>query len=481
VRHLIFACFLILFVQFSYAASSGIEGYIESGELIFYAPSIEELIATTRSLMKRFYSRNYEQMILQVSADSKSSYGIDVLDLNTLEKIGLNTKAPLSFVHISNNTGYLLLPVRNKKGIEKFIKNNLENKVPYRFFDNYVAFSEDKKLLNNIGKNLLGNNKGFALSRKKLNFDWDKFFVWIESSYLSGISSSIGVTSNIKLPYGFSAFAINFKPQNISIKLYSAIISSNQLLYMQSLKNVSASEKFDILDYVEGNPALVGNVYLNMPMLYKYFSYIDSINILGIKGLFNELKQKYKVNVENDLINNSDGRLKIVIDRYDSVQNQYRIYGSIGVKDPNTAGMFVESLKNAFFQVDGKLYSFDLFTKPFYHYKGSNYSIYYGVIENDLLFSTDKDLLTNLVVSVFENRGGRLEKMPDFFKNAIREKSKGYFLTIDLQSLFNNVKTGIQIDREFLIGVQNVYIYGFPDTEENAYGWNNFVDINFYP
>lgn len=478
---LISIIFFVSFIQFSYTFSSKIESYIESGELILYAPSIEDLIANTKSIIKRFYSRNYEQMLLQISAESRSSYGIDILDLNALGKIGLNTKAPLCFVHVSNNAGYMLLPVKEKKGIEKFIRNTLRNEVPYRFFDNYVAFSEEKKLLNNIGKNLLGKNKGFALSRKKLKFDWDKFFVWVESSYLSSISSSTGVTSNMKLPYGFSAFTIDFKSQNILVKIYSAIISTNQLLYMQSLKNVSASEKFDILDYVGGNPAIVGNVYLNMMTLYKYYSYIDSINILGIKGLFAELRQKYKINVERDLINNSDGRLKILIDRYDSVQNQYKIYGSIGVKDSHTARMFVDSLKNAFFQEDGKLYSFDLFTKPFYHYKGSNYSLYYGVIENDLLFSTDKDLLTNLVVNVFENKGGTLEKMPDFFKKAVKEKAKGYFFTIDLQSLFNNVKTGIQLDKDFLIGVQSIYLYGFPDVEENAYGWNNFVDINFYP
>ncbi len=274
---------LLLIFQFQLFYSSEIQKYIRSCEFMIYVPSVESLINTTKSLMKRFYSKNYDQMLLQMSADSRSSYGIDVFDLKSLEKAGVDIKSPLSFVHISNDTGYLLIPVKSKKELGVFIKNNLKDSVPYQFFGNYVAFSENKSALSFIAGESLENNEGFQISAKKLGFNWDRNFVWMESKYLSGVSSSIGVTANIKLPYGFTALIIDPAEQNISVKCYAGIISSNQTLYMQNLRDVAASEKYNMLDYTWGNPALVGQIYMNMPMLYKYYNYIDSINILGIK------------------------------------------------------------------------------------------------------------------------------------------------------------------------------------------------------
>ncbi len=169
-----------------------------------------------------------------------------------------------------------------------------------------------------------------------------------------------------------------------------------------------------------------------------------------------------------------------MIDKFDSSKNEYVLYGSIGIKDPKTADLFMDSVKNAILQTDNQIYTFDLFAKPFYHYKTTNYSIYYGVIENDLYFSTDKDVLTNLVKNIYDNKNGSLERLPSFFKTAQEEKSVGFYFTLDVQSLFNQVKTGVQIDKDLLIGVKDIYLYGYPDSGEKAYGWNSFIDINFY-
>ncbi len=470
--------FIILETGFSYGAE--IEKYIVPCTFMIFVPSVENLVSTSKSLMKRFYSRNYEQMMLQMSSESKSSYGIDVFDLPALEKAGVDIKSPLCFVHVTNERGYLLIPVKSKKGIDAFIKNSLKNYGQYRFIGNYIALSKDKEELDGIAKETLEEREGFNISAKKLSFAWDRNFIWMESSFISGASYSIGVTSNLKLPYGFTAFTIDVTDRMISVKSFAGILPSKEVLNMVNLRNVSMAEKFDLLDYTVGDPALAGQVYLNFPMFYKYYTYIDSIDILGIKSLVSELRDKYKVFVERDLIQNTDGRFKIVIDKFDTSKNDYVLYGSIGIKDPKTAGYFMDSLKNAILQTDNQLFTFDLFTNPFYHFKSSGYSLFYGVIGNDLFFSTDKDVLTNLVKNIFDNNMASADKYPGFFKEARQKKAAGFYFTLDVQSLFNQVKTDVDINKDILIGFKDIYISGYPDSGAKAYGWNCAFDFNFY-
>ena len=140
----------------------------------------------------------------------------------------------------------------------------------------------------------------------------------------------------------------------------------------------------------------------------------------------------------------------------------------------------MDSLKNAILQSDNQLFTFDLFTKPFYHFKTQNYSIFYGAIGNDLFFSTDKDVLTNLIKNIFENKTVSADKLPPFFKEAKEKNSAGFYFTLDTQGLFSQIKTDMQFDKDILIGVKNIYIYGTPDSSDKVFGWNCNFDFNFY-
>ncbi len=461
--------------------SPEIRNYISQCEFMLFSPSLENIITTSKSVLKRFYGRNYNEMLEKISTDSKSLYGLDILDLKNLESAGINIKLPIAYVHISNQTGYLLIPIISKKIIENFIKKTLSEPMPYKFMGNYICLSEKNTALDILeNTNRLAQNEGYNLASQKLNFAWDRNFAWIESRYLSDVSSSLGVSSNIKIPYGFTALILDYQESKISVKTYSGIIDPKQTDYIINMRNVSASEKYNIFDYIWGSPAIIANIYLNVPMAYKYYNYIDTINILGIKGFVAEMLQKYNINIERDLINNTDGRLKMVVDKFDTIQNDYLVYGSLGIKDTSVAGSFMDSVKTAILQTDGKLYSFEMFTKPFYHYQSTNYSIYYGVIENEFVFSTDKDSLVQLVKNLYENKGGYAAKLPEFFRLSINDKKLGYFISIDIQSLFSNIKTSVEINKDFLVGIKEIDIYGNPDLDGTPYGWNTTIDINYY-
>lgn len=463
--------------------TSEIKKYIMDSQLMVFAPAYETLITNVKSLLARFYGKNYDQMMVQISSNSRSSYGIDILNLESMKSAGINIAKPVAFVHISNQAGYMLIPIQSKKTVESYIRTHLGKNKAYRIAGNYLIFSENAQILASVPTNnrRLETNPAFTVASTKLDFKWDKIFAWIESRYFSVVTSSVGVSANMNIPYGFTAFTADFFDKQISIRNYSGILSSNQTEYVRKLRDVSAAQKFELLDYISGNPAVIGDVYMNMPMLYKYYSYIDTINILGVKGFINELMDKYRINVERDLLNNSDGRLKVVVDQFDPEKNTFLVYGSMGIKSPEVAISFMDSVKNSVLQsTNGTVTTFDLFTKPFYHYQSSNYSLYYGVIDNDFVFSADRDVLTNMVKNLFENRSGFLDSAPPLLKEFSSENRVGYFITVDVQSLFSKIKTGIMISREFLVGIKEINIYGNPDTDDKPYGWNTTIDINFY-
>jgi len=476
-------CFVILFIFFGlslfYANNKEIINYITSCELLIYLDSFSNSLEIANQLLKRFYGNNYEQMCAQISEQSKITYGVDILNKKYIELIGIDINKPLAYVHIKENSGYLLLPISSKKSIQQFIKNNYGDNLSYKFIGDYLAISENTQNII-LNSNLIIENEGFKLAIQKLEFSWNKPFIWIESKYLTDLSSSVGITQNLNVPYGFTAILLNYEKSKIQSKIYVALISENQRNFVLNMKNVNFNEKFNLLDFIEGNPIFVGYLFLNVPLLYKYYMYIDKMDIFGIKNLITELWQNYKINVERDFINNCDGRVKLVVNSFDTIHNKYSIYGSIGIINKDIAKSFIDTTRNIITNKDISLSSFELFTIPFYYYPTSNFTLYYGLVENDFVFSTEKDVLINVVKNIFENKGGSLENLPFYFKKAFENNETGYFATIDINSFFTSFKTDFLINRDIFIGIKNINIYGYPDKDENPYGWNTTIDINFY-
>jgi hypothetical protein len=480
VRNLFPVLFLLAALSIPAYASESAQSYIAPCEFLVYFDSFDRLMNVSKSVLKRFYGANWNQMESQFRADWQSQFGVDVFSPKSIDGIGIATNRSLAYVHIAKDSGYLLLPVSSRKKAENWLNKTLGGAVPFRFLGDYLAVSENPTNLVTLSNVTIESNEAFRVTIAKLDFHWDKPFVWVESRYLADVSSGLGVTGNIQIPYGFTAVALDFSDSVITARAYSGLISPEQNDYIRQMRQVSAVETNNLLDYISGSPAAVAQLYLNVPMLFRYYMAIDRINILGFSGLVRELQNKYRVNLEQDLIANTDGLAKLVIDRLDIANNDYLLYGSIGLIDSAKGENFVESLKTAVIQSSNQLFSFDLFTHPFYHYKSSNYSVFYGVIDKDLYFSTDKDTLVKLVQNIYESRNGYLEKLPAFFRESMVSNHAGFMGTIDVQSFLSQVKTGLLLNKDFFIGIQNIDIQGHPDMEEPSWGWNTRVDIRFY-
>ncbi|OHD57365.1 MAG: hypothetical protein A2Y33_07735 [Spirochaetes bacterium GWF1_51_8] len=477
-----FALILLLLIPvYVFPQNAGIENNIVKSELVLFFPTFASLNTTLKSLMKRFYGKNYAQMEKQYSLNSEASLGVDILDAKSLEGIGVDTAGPLAYVHVSNNYGYIVVTVKSEAKFKAYTKNILQDTVPSAIIGKYAILSENPDITPNLKAALLTADEGFKISAAKLNFKWDKPFVWIDSKYLSAMSGGTMIPANVSIPYGFTAAVIDFAPDKIKLDLYSALMSDKQSGFMKQIRIVNGKGKFDILDYGWGSPVVVGNVYMNFAELYRYYIAIDQLNVLGLKGIAADLMKKYNISIEKELIANTDGRFKLVILKYDDLKKQYLIYGSIGIKDTKLSVSFMENLKAMILKSGQKLYLFDIFTYPFYHYQTENFSIYYGQVENDFFFSTDKDLLITIVKNVFDNKNGYYKNLPAFFTQASQQTKVGYFFTIDVQSLFSSVNSsGMKFTSDFLTGIKDIYVFGNPDMDENPHGWNTTVEINFY-
>ncbi len=473
-RKFAFFLFLFLGIKNFIFSQQVVESYIQQSPFVIIIPSWQLFNKDLFFLMKKFYDKNFTQTKEELILQSKSSFGIDIFNNKELEKVGVDITKPVVYSHLSNDTGYLLIPVRSQKLFSKYINKNLPQ-LTYKFFGDFVAISKDQSILNNLsGEKKLIENLAFKIAQKRLDFKWNKYLLWIESKFLGEITSSSGVTLNLNIPYGFSCFTFEVSDISFFIRGYSGLLSDEQKRFLSSLKEFDASEKLNFMDYILPFPALIMIMNLNIPVLYRYYQYIDKVDILGIKTFAKQLEEKYNVNIEKDLIFNGDGRIRLAIDKFDYPNNQYLLYGIFGLKNPLNTRAFIDKLNQSFIKKGEKIYSFEIFTYPFYRYPASNYSIFYGIVENDLVFATDKSQLTNILQKLFRKESGSLEKYPPIFSEANTKLFPGAFLYIDMQSFLGNIKGDIQLNKDFFVNIRDATLSCVPETE-TGYGW----DIQF--
>lgn len=475
-RFVVWSLVFLSVVSVVFADKSSVAKHIAKGEMIIYFPSFDELQDITLSLMKRFYGPNYLQMKNELSYSSKSSYGVDIFSQKSLKAIGVNTKGPVAYVHITDDIGYILISITSKKKFQAYVRDQLGDALPYRFVGNYVLLSANQNRVGQISQKAI-NDKAFAYSVNKLKFNWEKPIVWIESAYLTKAAAG----QKINVPQGFTAVVIDFTKNDILFNAYSGMMDSRQTDFIRNMRAVNSTGKFEMLDHIWGNPALIANIYLNIPKSYQYYKHIDKMNIVGIRGFFAEMAKKYRIYLEKDLINNCDGRFQLVVNEFNTVDKKYDLFGAVGIKNKDIANTLMESFKAATLKSGNRLFSFEIFANQFYHYKSTNYSLYFGVVENDFFFATDKKTLVRLVKNIYEDKDGYLTKMPQFMGDATKNKTKGYYAVVDVQSLFSNIKTsGLRLTSEFLVGIKDIYIYGGPEAGNIAYGWMTSIKINFH-
>ncbi len=468
--------FLFLFL-FNFSFSENITNYLNDAPFVIFAPSWKALNNDIMFFLKKFYDKNFTQIKAELETQSKDNFGINIFNDKELDKIGINLLKPLVYTHYSNDIGYILIPVKSQKELSSYLNKKLKN-LSYRFFGDYVAIGNDKKLLNQIlSEKKLFKNDAFNFSVKKLNYKLDKYFVWVDSTFISDVTRSRGVTENINLPYGFTLLVYDINNIRANFNIYTGLLSDDQKRFLANLKQFSANEKINFMDYIPKNPSTILVVNLNFALLYRYYQFLDKVDILRMRAFANSMEEKYKVSIEKDIFFNGDGRLRLVFDSFDQTDNKLSVYGIFGLNNVLNAKNFVNNLNAAILKNGEKVYSFEMFTYPFYRYPIGNYSVFYGIIENDLVFSTDRDKLTNIVQNIFRKEGGYLEVAPEIVRDSITNIKPGIHTFIDIQALLANLRGELQLNPSFFVNLKNITLSSVPDGED-GYGWN--IDVNIF-
>lgn len=450
-------------------------------ELMIYAPDYEEFIEEVQMVLERFYGPNYESEEAAISTTTKSYYGVDIFDSDDVQSVGINPDGAFAYVHVSKNSGYLVFETESESDLTAWADEYLLETASLMFSGGYAVLTADEDALSSVDENLIDND-GFSVAAEKLGFGWDAPLVWMKGSYISEAADADGITTYANLPESFSAFTIEIEDEGFSIDFYSGTFSESQRASLRSLSYPDGGSEFEILDFTEGTPILVMRSFLDLGSLYDYFRDVDMLDILGVQALF-DVFSDYSVNLESYLFNNSDGRLNLVVENFSVGDGDFLLYGSIGIDDSDTAESLLSFLQTAVVMSPHSLYSFYLFNQPFYQFEDEDerYSIYYGILQDDLVFSTDKETLTNIAVNVYGEHGGALSSQPDFLSDAVEEESPGIFGVIDVQSLLLNFDlTGLNVKQEFLMGLETIEFSILPDKGVSAYGWTAQINLKFY-
>ena len=446
--------------------------------LLLYAPSVSGLMSLSREMISHFYGRNDKEIIEDWGLKAKEDFGINPFSLKSLSAVGIKVSGPVAFVHFGESKGYLMLTLQSSKLFKKYLQKHFTGHFIIK--KNRVYLSADPSLpaLFQTG---VKNFPGLDLAIQKLGFQWKRPFVYAGSRYIAEVSEVEGYKKAMAVPAGFTAFVFNKSAEKWTILAYSAELSSKQKSLIRSISKSGSNEKFDTLDYGWGEPAIISHIRLNFQALWQYYQSIDRADVIGLKKLVIQLKSQ-GINIEKDLLANLNGEAKLVVFAFDQKKQIYQLYGCLGIKSRALAQSFIESLKKRALSQNDKIFSFEIFTQPIYHYQGKHISWYFGVIEDQLFFSTDKDMLVKVVKNIYENHEGYLDQQPAFLRQASKNNKRGFFTHIDMQSLFASVKPGGKaLSYDILAGMSGVYLTVLPDTGADGYGWFTKLELRFYP
>ncbi len=479
-KHLIKAFLLVSIFHSIPVWGSVFHSKIGNGDLVIFMPSINTLQTISGELLARFYGPNFTQMLEQIKLSSKENYGVDIYSDQSLTDIGVDINQPVAFVHYSSRQGYLMISLNSEEKFKAFIAKKYKQGLYYRISDSTAYLSAQKSVIDNIS-NLLVNDKSFNHTINKKKFVWNKPMVWANGKYLAEMSKSEGVTTHLDLPPAFLFFTVDSLKDQLQLDIYSGAMSSDYLNEMRSLTKSGGKGKFDMLDFAWGNPAIIGHTRLDVPSLYRYLLKLDKIKISGLENAVSMWKDEYNIDLYNDLILHTDGRIKLVVNEFDTKNKRYDFYASFGINDRSRVQVFVDSLKNAILKKGAKLYAFEIFTNPVYHYKYQDIDLYFGVIEDSFFVSSHKDTFIRVVKNIFEDKLGYLDSVQEIVSKASSQNELGYYFQIDVQSLLSGIKPRlIGFNADILTGIKNILIYGYPDRDPSPIGWSSKVIIDFY-
>lgn len=325
------------------------------------------------------FPKSYEQNINSIKSFFEEKLFVDILEVSNLQSLGISTNKEFGFGFNNKGQAFIMIPIFTTNLDERTVK--LQN-VLYKLDFSSFTFVKDY---------LIATGKDFE--RTKNNFlPKNQYNVFISETILDSLTP-------FKVPTTFSNISILLKVDNIR----SNKISFNIYQHPVILRKTNTSSKLENIPYVfqKDNVSIIFNVKLSPRDLIENITNFEKIIDIGIYTILSNFQKDFNISLE-DIITNLSGPTTLFVYEYNNgLNNKIMFISPVG--DQNSITRKIETIVRDIAK-NKDIFKFTIFDKSFYRLPiKDDFSLYFGVIFNRFIVSSDKDILVGFVRNIANN------------------------------------------------------------------------------
>lgn len=406
--------FFLLIITFTPIASfSQIEKILPSEpSLLVKFKSFEDFNQKLSNLITIMFPKDYEITKNNISSFFEEKLGIDITEMTNLKSVNIDTKKEFCFGFNRKGQPFIVLPLSTTNLDEKVIK--LQN-ILYKL--NFSTFTFENNYI-------VATGKDFEKSQASINIT-NEYNVFIKNEILDSITP-------FKIPINLSDLHYIIEVDSLTTNKINLTIIQTPIVWQKT----NLSFKLDNLSYIYQKEDLSIAININQKPndLIDNINTIETIAKLELIQIITNFDKEVGI-ITTNILTNLTGPSTIMIYEYNNTLNN-KILFVAPVIDQNNFSRILDKITREI-ALKRDMFKFSIFDKSFYKLPiKENYSLYFGVILNRFILSTDKEILIGYVKNLTSDNKELTENYSDFIKTIINTQP----------TLNNTIKIGKDIN-----------------------------------
>lgn len=372
-----FTITILLVLFFGGFCFSQIETLLPSEPSVFVKfPSFNEFNRSLSNIVKILFPNSYDHTIASIKTFFEELLFVDITEVSNLQSLGISTNKEFGFGFNHRGQPFLVIPISTTNMDTRIV--SLQNTL-YKMNFSSFTFSKDY---------IIATGRDFEKSRNTFIFT-NSYNVFLNNVFFDTI-----VPFKVPIQYSDAKVFISFR--KIESNRISLTIQHTPIVFPFT----NYSYRFVNIPYVfqKDSCSMIFEVKLRPIDLLSNISFIDGIVNLGIYGIFTNFERDFGVSLVS-ILTNLAGPSTFFIYGYNNPLNNKILFVS-SVLDQNFMVRVIDSLTR---EVAKKkdVFKFSIFDKSFYRLPiKEQHNLYFGVIFNRFIVSTDRDILIGFVRNI---------------------------------------------------------------------------------
>lgn len=370
-----FVVFCVLFI--GVLGFSQIETLLPSEPSVFVKfSSFNEFNNNLSNIVFILFPKSYDQTMASIKSFFQEVLFVDITEVSNLQSLGISTNREFGFGFNNRGQPFLIIPIITTNMDERIV--SLQN-ILYKLNFSSFTFTRDY---------LIATGKDFERSKNTIVFT-NSYNIFIDNVFFDSI-----VPFKVPIQYSDSKVFINFR--KVETNRISLTIQHSPFI----LPITNYSYRLANIPYVfqKDSCSMIFEVKLRPIDLLTNISFIERVVNIGIYNIFTNFEKEFEVNLL-PILTNLAGPSTFFVYGYNNPLNN-RIMFVSPVLDQNSITRTIDLLTR---EVAKKrdIFKFSIFDKSFYRLPiKEQHNLYFGVIFNRFIVSTDRDVLVGFVRNI---------------------------------------------------------------------------------